>query len=70
MPSGPPSATAPAFDAAAEYRSGIEALQAQRFADARKSFVKVLGVASRDPNRKYMAGRAYLGGGNHKSARK
>ena len=67
---GVPSATAPSFDAAAEYRSGVEALQAQRFADARKSFVKVLGVADRDANVNYLAGLAYAGEGNLKNARK
>src|SRR5688500_4871993 len=65
-----PSMNAPDFDAAAEYRKGVEALQAQRFPEARKSFVKVLDVNSRDANTNYLAGLAYAGEGNLKSAKK
>ncbi len=56
-----PSASASQFDAAAEYRNGIEALKAERFADAKKSFVKVLGVAPREPNTNFLAGLASVG---------
>ena len=56
-----PSASAPQFDAAAEYRNGIEALKASRFADAKKSFIKVLGVAPRDAATNYLAGLSLVG---------
>jgi len=59
--SPPPSASAPQFDAAAEYRKGIAALQANQFAQAKKSFVKVLGVAPKDANTNYLAGLAHAG---------
>ena len=36
--SSAPSMSAPEFDAAAEYGTGIDALKASRFADAKKSF--------------------------------
>lgn len=57
----PPSATAPDFDAAAEYRNGVEALKASRFADARKAFERVLSVAPRDANANFLAGMADAG---------
>jgi tetratricopeptide (TPR) repeat protein len=69
--SGPaPSMSAPSFDPAAEYRNGIEALQAQRFAEAKRSFARVLEVAPRDANTNYLAGLANAGLGDLKNARK
>ena len=65
-----PSATAPQIDAAAEHRKGIEALQAQRYAEAKKSFMRVLGVAPRDANANFLAGLANAGLGDLKNARK
>lgn len=65
-----PSASAPQFDAAAEYRKGIEALKANRFAEAKKSLMKVLGVAPKDANANYLAGLAYSGLNDLKGARK
>jgi tetratricopeptide (TPR) repeat protein len=65
-----PSMSAPQFDPAAEYRNGIEALQAQRFADAKRSFARVLEVAPRDANTNYLAGLANAGLGDLKNARK
>jgi tetratricopeptide (TPR) repeat protein len=56
-----PSTSAPQFDAAAEYRKGIEALKASRFADARKSFMMVLGVAPRDAATNYLTGLSLVG---------
>ncbi|MFL6729988.1 MAG: tetratricopeptide repeat protein, partial [Sphingomicrobium sp.] len=69
MPSAP-SMSAPEFDAAAEYRSGIDALKASRFADAKKSFNKVLGVAPTDANANFLAGLADAGLNDLKSAAK
>ena len=65
-----PSMSAPKFDAAAEYRKGIEALKASRFADAKKSFGRVLGVAPRDANTNYLAGLAAAGLNDFKGAAK
>ena len=69
MPSAP-SASVPQVDAAAEHRKGLEALQAQRFAEAKKAFARVLGVAPRDANTNYLAGLAHAGLGDLKGARK
>ena len=68
--SSSPSMSAPQFDAAAEYRKGIEALQAQRFAEAKRSFGRVLGVAPGDANTNYLAGMADAGLNDLKNARK
>ena len=65
-----PSMSAPQFDAAAEYRKGIEALQAQRFAEAKRSFGRVLQVAPGDANTNYLAGLANAGLNDLKNARK
>ncbi|MEO5612523.1 MAG: tetratricopeptide repeat protein [Sphingomicrobium sp.] len=56
-----PSMSAPDFDAAEEYRKGVEALKASQFADAKKSFLKVLGVAPRDAATNYLAGLSLVG---------
>ncbi|HEY5723214.1 MAG TPA: tetratricopeptide repeat protein [Allosphingosinicella sp.] len=68
--SSSPSMSAPQFDAAAEYRKGIEALQAQRFTEAKRSFGRVLGVAPGDANTNYLAGMADAGLNDLKNARK
>ena len=66
--SSAPSMSAPEFDAAAEYRSGIDALKASRFADAKKSFARVLEVAGTDANANFLAGLADAGLNDLKSA--
>ena len=63
-----PSISAPEFDAAAEYRTGIEALKANRFSDARKSFNRVLGVIPNDANVNFLAGMADAGLNDLKAA--
>ena len=68
MSSTSPSMSAPEFDAAAEYRAGIDALKASRFADAKKSFAKVLGVAPTDANANFLAGLADAGLSDFKAA--
>ena len=65
-----PSMSAPDYDPAAEYRAGIEALQAKRFQDARRAFDKVLKVAPGDANTNYLAGLAAAGLGDLKASRK
>jgi tetratricopeptide (TPR) repeat protein len=65
-----PSTSAPTFDAAEEYRLGIEALKASKFDDAKKSFDKVLGVAPTDANVNFLAGMARAGLNDFKGAAK
>ena len=65
-----PSMSAPDYDPAAEYRKGIEALQASRFQDARKAFERVLAVAPRDANTNFLAGMAAAGLNDLKGSRK
>ena len=70
-PSGSaPSANAPEFDAAAEYRKGMDALQANQYAAAKSSFARVLGVAPNDANTNFLAGMADAGLNDYKSAAK
>src|SRR4051812_26085775 len=64
-----PSMSAPQYDAAAEYRKGIEALQANKFDVAKKAFDHVLAVAPTDANSNYLAGLAAAGLGDLKGAR-
>ncbi len=65
-----PSMSAPDYDPAAEYRKGIEALQAQRFEEAKRAFERVLRVAPRDANTNYLAGLAAAGLNDLKGSRK
>ena len=65
-----PSATAPDFDAAAEYRHGLDALKAHKFDSARKSFAQVLSVAPGDANANFLAGLADAGLNDFRSAAK
>ena len=65
-----PSMSTPDFDAATEYRDGIESLKAQKFADAKKSFARVLEVAPTDANTNFLAGMADAGLNDLKSAAK
>ena len=65
-----PSMSAPSYDPAAEYRKGIEALQAQRYQEAKKAFERVLGVAPGDANTNLLAGLASAGLNDLKAARK
>jgi tetratricopeptide (TPR) repeat protein len=70
-PSGStPSTTAPDFDAAAEYRHGMDALKANEFAAAKSSFARVLGVAPNDANTLFLAGMADAGLNDYKAAAK
>jgi len=68
--SSSPSMSAPSYDPAAEYRNGIEALQAQRYQEAKKAFEHVLGVAPGDANTNMLAGLASAGLNDLKAARK
>jgi tetratricopeptide (TPR) repeat protein len=65
-----PGMSMPDYDPAVEYRKGIEALQAERWQDAKKALDRVLSVAPRDANTNFLAGLANAGLGDLKSARK
>ena len=65
-----PSISAPDFDPATEYRNGVEALKAGKFADAKKAFNGVLNVAPTDPNVNFLAGMASAGLNDLKGAAK
>ena len=65
-----PSESAPQYDPAVEYRAGVEALQASRYADAARSFTRVLSVMPKAANVHYLLGSAKVGGGDWKAAAK
>ncbi len=65
-----PSASTPQYDAAAEYRKGVAALQGQRFAEAKRAFQHVLVMAPKDANANFLAGMATMGAGDQKGARR
>jgi len=65
-----PSASAPAYDAAAEYRAGVEALEAKNFKAAKTAFDHALSVVPRNASAQYMAGVARTGLGDLKGARR
>jgi tetratricopeptide (TPR) repeat protein len=60
MPSMP-SESAPAYDAAAEYRDGVAALGESRFKDAKTNFDRVLAMDAKNANANYLAGVARVG---------
>ena len=68
--SSPPSWSAPDFDAADEYRKGIEALKGSNYSAAKASFKKVLDVAPSDAATNFLAGMADAGLNDLKSAQK
>ncbi len=65
-----PSASAPRYDPAEEYRIGLEALDAGEFDRAAKHFKRVTRAARRNADAHYLLGVSYLRGGNAKKARK
>lgn len=64
-----PSASTPQYDPAAEYRKGVDALQAKDFKAAKVAFDRVLSSAPRDANTNYLAGLARQGLGDWKGAK-
>ncbi len=64
-----PSESTPQFDPAAEYRTGVTALQAQRWTEAERAFRNVLSVAPRDANSNYLMGLTKIGKGDYKGAK-
>src|SRR3569623_925555 len=65
-----PSMSVSQYDAAAEYRKGMEALQAEHYPDAKKAFEHVLSGAPDDANTNFLAGLAAAGLGDLKNARR
>ena len=65
-----PSMSAPGYDPAAEYQAGLDALKARRYADAKKSFMKVYPAASRDPMMNTVLGVTLMGLDDYKGAQK
>ncbi len=63
-----PSASAPAYDAAVEYRKGITAMEGKDYKGALKAFRNVLSVSPNDANTNYLAGLASAGNGDDKQA--
>jgi tetratricopeptide (TPR) repeat protein len=66
---GTPSASAPAYNPAEEYRKGIAALNDKNFKDAARAFGHVLDSAPKDANTNYLAGVSYAGLEDYKKAR-
>lgn len=65
-----PSSSAPSYDPAAEYRKGVEALQANDFSAASRAFGRVVDVAPKNAYAFYMLGLAKAGQQDLKAARK
>lgn len=67
---GSPSVSAPRYDPAEEYRSGLDAFNAGSFDRAAKHFERVTSVARTNPEANYLLGASYMRLGNPKKARK
>lgn len=65
-----PSASAPSYDPAAEYKKGVEALDAQNYDDADRAFGHVLEVIPHDANTNFLDGEAKAGRGKLKDAKR
>ena len=65
-----PSVSAPEYDPTAEYQRGMDALKAQRYEDAKKSFMKVYPDASSDPIMNVVVGITMMGLNDYKGAQK
>ena len=63
-----PSASAPRYDAAKEYKKGISALEAANYKAAIKAFRRVLTVTRKDANTNYLLGFSYMQQKNFKKA--
>jgi len=65
-----PSVTAPKYDAAEEFRKGVEAMKQENFKDAERAFDHVLSVNPKHPKTNFLAGLARSAQNNFKGARK
>lgn len=66
--SSAPSMSAPQYDVAAEFQSGLDAMKTSRFKDAQRAFDHVLSVNSRHVQANFMAGFSRASQGNDKGA--
>ena len=62
--SSTPSVSAPQYDVAAEFQSGIDAMKASRFKDAQRAFDRVLSANPRHVQGNFMAGFSRASQGN------
>jgi len=65
-----PSQSAPRYNAAAEYRKGVEALQTKDYKKAITAFRRTISVSPKNANAHYLLGVSYMGQDNFKKARK
>ena len=65
-----PGMTGSQYDAASEYKKAIQAIQDQKFPEARKAIEHVLSVAPDDANSNFIAGIAAAGAGDDKAAKR
>ncbi len=65
-----PSASAPQYDAAAEFKNGVEAMKEERFRDAEKAFDRVLSVNPKHAKTNFLAGLVRSAQDNFKGARR
>jgi tetratricopeptide (TPR) repeat protein len=65
-----PSMSGSQYDAAAEYKKAIQAIQDQKFPAARKAIEHVLAVEPEDANSNFIAGLAAAGMGDDKGAKR
>ena len=66
---GMPSASMPSFNPAAEYKKGLDALNAEQFKDAARSFERVLSVAPKNVQTLVADGYAHAGMQDYSGAR-
>ena len=66
---GMPSTSAPSFNPAAEYKKGLDALDANNFKDAARSFDRVLAIAPKNVQTLVAAGFAHAGMNDYPVAR-
>jgi tetratricopeptide (TPR) repeat protein len=67
---GAPSQSTPQYDPAAEYQKGTAAFRANQFAEAAKSFKRVVDAAPKNPQANYLLGASYMAQGQFKKAKK
>ncbi len=64
-----PSETTPSYDPAQEYQKGTEAYRAAKYADAIKSFKRVISVLPKNPQANYLLGASYMAQNDYKKAK-
>ncbi|MVZ96512.1 tetratricopeptide repeat protein [Sphingorhabdus sp. IMCC26285] len=66
---GTPSQSAPAYDPAVDYQKGATAFRAGQYADAIKSFKRVVGAMPRNAQAQYLLGASYMALSDFKKAK-